>query len=339
MAGPSSSPLATYNPLFGQVISEKLTKANYALWKAQALTIVRGVRLEGFLTGASKAPAKEVASEKDAVVANPAYEEWVATDQQVLGFLLTNLSRDVLVNVSSCKMAAEAWLVIETSFSSMTKARSVNTRIALATTRKGDLSIAAYASKMRALGDELSNAGKTIDDDELISYILAGLDEDYNPVVTSLVGRVEPLTYTEAYSQLLSFEHRLELIRGAEAQHVVNWAGRGCGGQRGRAPRPRGPAGLAVQTVAMEAAVVVGVLLARLRTTTTPIEEEALTTGLGARCARREAIWPQTAGIGMMKIMCQMNAMQEQLCLPMESTPTGTRILVLLIMSRGNSRS
>lgn len=58
---------------------------------------------------------------------------------------------------------------------------------ALATTKKGNMSIAEYVSKIRALGDELTNTGKTIDNDELVSYILAGLDEEYNPVVTSLV--------------------------------------------------------------------------------------------------------------------------------------------------------
>lgn len=98
--------------------------------------------------------------------------------------------------------------------------------------KKGELSIAEYAGKMRALGDELS-----IHTNEIISYILARLDE----VVTSLVARVEPLTYADVYSQLLSFEHRLELLRGgAEAHHAANWAGHRCGGQRGRGGRTGG---------------------------------------------------------------------------------------------------
>ena len=46
--------------------------------------------------------------------------------------------------------------------------------------KKGDLSITEYVGKMRALGVEMSNAGKPIDDEDLVSYILAGLDDDYN---------------------------------------------------------------------------------------------------------------------------------------------------------------
>ena len=73
-------------------------------------------------------------------------------------------------------------------FSSITRARAINTRIALATTKKGDLSITEYISKMRTLGDEMANAGKPLDDNELVSYILTGIDsDDYNPVITSLI--------------------------------------------------------------------------------------------------------------------------------------------------------
>jgi hypothetical protein len=55
------------------------------------------------------------------------------------------------------------------------------------------------------LGDELSAADKPIDDDELISYIFAGLDFEYNSVVTTLLAK-EVLMIDDVYSQLLSFE-------------------------------------------------------------------------------------------------------------------------------------
>ena len=49
--------------------------------------------------------------------------------------------------------------------------RTVNTRIALATTKKGDLPIADYFAKMKSFGDEMLSAGKPLDDEELVSYI------------------------------------------------------------------------------------------------------------------------------------------------------------------------
>jgi hypothetical protein len=76
----------------------------------------------------------------------------------------------------TCKNAAAVWNTFESSFGSQTRARAVNIRIALATMRKGNMTITEYVNKMRALGDEMSAAGKPLDYEEMVSYILAGLD-------------------------------------------------------------------------------------------------------------------------------------------------------------------
>jgi hypothetical protein len=67
-------------------------------------------------------------------VPNLAREEWFDKDEQVLSFVLGNLGRDVLVQVSSKEVAVDAWSAIEEMFASYTRARVVNTRLALATT-------------------------------------------------------------------------------------------------------------------------------------------------------------------------------------------------------------
>lgn len=85
-------------------------------------------------------------------------------------------------------------------FFSATKAHFVNTIIALATSKKGNLSLAEYVSKIHALGDELTNSGKTIDNDKHVSYILTSLEEEYNPVMTYLVARVEPVTVADTFA-------------------------------------------------------------------------------------------------------------------------------------------
>ncbi|WVZ51499.1 LOW QUALITY PROTEIN: hypothetical protein U9M48_002643 [Paspalum notatum var. saurae] len=94
--------------------------------------------------------------------------------------------------------------------------------------------MAEYVGKMRALADELTYARKTIDDDELISYILSGLGYDYNPIMSPLVAMVEPISFGQAYSQLLSYEHRVELQHGDANPASANAASRGRGGNRGR---------------------------------------------------------------------------------------------------------
>lgn len=51
-------------------------------------------------------------------------------------------------------------------------------------------------------------AGRTLEDDELGEYILTGLDYEFNPVVSTLLARMESVSMSEAYTQLLAFEGR-----------------------------------------------------------------------------------------------------------------------------------
>ncbi len=139
------------------------------------------------------------------------------------------MTKDMLVQVAACTTATSAWSMVEGMFSSMTRARCINTRLSLITLKKGDMTVANYVGKMRALADELAVTGKVVDDDDLISYIIAGLDEDYEPVIQSIVGRPDQVSVGEAFAQLLSFEHRLLLHRGEESQASANSASHGCG--------------------------------------------------------------------------------------------------------------
>jgi hypothetical protein len=84
---------------------------------------------------------------------------------------------------------------------------------------------------------ELAASGTPLHDDELISYLLAGLDEEYNVVLTSVVARVDPIAPTELYIQLLSFEQHTNLQGhtshdGPSSAMTVS-RGRGYSGGRG----------------------------------------------------------------------------------------------------------
>jgi hypothetical protein len=81
---------------------------------------------------------------------------------------------------------------------------------------QGVTSITEYINKAHILTDEMALAGKKIDDEELISYILVGLDFEYNYVVSALVMRPDTLSIGEVYSQLLSYEQHVERQKNGE---------------------------------------------------------------------------------------------------------------------------
>jgi hypothetical protein len=113
---------------------------------------------------------------------NPAYSSWVARDQAGLDYLLSSLSRETRVSVTTCVHRADVWKELSKLYSLQARARTMNMRIALATTKKNQLSVAEYYSKMCFLADDMASTGTPLRDDELVSYILTGL-EDYNSSV------------------------------------------------------------------------------------------------------------------------------------------------------------
>lgn len=159
-----ASSSAIMNPLVGIPITEKLSKSNHAMWRAQILAVVQGSRLAGHLTGAIPAPAEEIADKdaagKEVMVPNLTFEEWYAKDQQVLSFVFGSLAQEVMSQVTAKEIAAQLWSAIEDMFSSQTRARATNTCLALATAWKGNQSVAEFVGKMRALGDEMAAAAE-----------------------------------------------------------------------------------------------------------------------------------------------------------------------------------
>jgi hypothetical protein len=52
----------------------------------------------------------------------------------------------------------------------------MNTQLTLGTTRKGNISVTENFIKMKALIDEMAAVGRTLEDEELTEYIIAGVD-------------------------------------------------------------------------------------------------------------------------------------------------------------------
>jgi hypothetical protein len=80
----------------------------------------------------------------------------------------------------------------------------------LAGTHKKDLSIDDYVTKMKSLVDNMASAGQKLDDD-LATYILSGLEAEWNPLVSSMTTRNDPVALSDLYTHLLRFKMRIKL--------------------------------------------------------------------------------------------------------------------------------
>lgn len=233
---------STFAPIpIHHAVTIRLNKTNYMLWRAQLLPYLRSTKLIGFIDGSISAPPKLVASstaEGAELVPNPAYDRWYDQDQQLLSGLLSSMTEDLLLDVVSASTAKEAWDTLKRMFSSAVRARAVQVRVDLATTKKRDMSAADYFRKIKGYASALAAADAPLRDDEIIAYLLAGLGSDYDPFVTSITTKTEALSLDDVYAHLLAFESR-QLQHNAEMRLNVgasaNFAGRG-----GQVPRGRG---------------------------------------------------------------------------------------------------
>jgi hypothetical protein len=118
--------------------------------------------------------------------------------------------------------------------------------------------VAEYVRRMRSLGDDMAAAGRSLDDDDMVEYILTGLDEEYDSMVSSVLTRTDPISVGELYSHMLAFETRIELRNknnsfGSSSNAVSYGHGRGrprrsgyggnWGGRGSNSPAQRGGCG------------------------------------------------------------------------------------------------
>jgi hypothetical protein len=105
------------------------------------------------------------------------------------------------------------------------------------------MTIPQYFTKMKGFADEFTASGKTLDDEEIVSYIPNGLNSDYTPLVSSVMARLEPIYVNELYAQALGFESRQAMLHEADQQYLssANLAMRGRG--RGRSNSRGGRSG------------------------------------------------------------------------------------------------
>lgn len=85
-------------------VSKKLTRSNHPLWRAQVLSSIRGAQLGDFIAPNTQPPSqfleKKGADDKEPPIPNPDYATWVAKDRQYSNYLLSNLGREILAQVS-----------------------------------------------------------------------------------------------------------------------------------------------------------------------------------------------------------------------------------------------
>ncbi|KAA8546669.1 hypothetical protein F0562_003100 [Nyssa sinensis] len=217
----ASSPVLSVAPVtppsIHSLVTIKLSSENYLLWKAQIMPYLRGQRLFGYVDGSCLQPSQHIPNpEADKspaaprLLLNPEFSHWFDQDQIVLSILMSSLSESILAKVIGVTTSREVWCALEKMYSSHSRARLSTTRRQLSTVTKGGMSISDYFQTVKSLADTLAAIGHPHPDTEIVSYLLGGLDSSYDPIVTSIQTREDPMELEDIFGHLLTFELRLQ---------------------------------------------------------------------------------------------------------------------------------
>ena len=175
----------------------------------QFLNLIRGHDLVGFIDGTDACPPKNLASGS----LNPAYIVWQKKDICLIEWILASLSEKLVSTIYGLETSKQVWTVLQTRFSSQSRSRISYLKRQLQTVTQSTKSYSEYLENAKNLVDQLAAAGKPIDDQDLISFLLGGLQSSYTPFVTSFnfSSRDTDFTFQNFQVELLGYENLLNV--------------------------------------------------------------------------------------------------------------------------------
>lgn len=115
------------------------------------------------------------------------------------------MTPEIATQVMGYEKSKDLWEAIQKLFDVQSKTEEDFLRQTFQQTRKGNFRMSEYLRLMKMHSDNLGQAESHVPTRPLVSQVLLGLDEDYNPVVATLQGKPET-TWLEMQLELLTYE-------------------------------------------------------------------------------------------------------------------------------------
>ncbi|KAJ8624154.1 hypothetical protein MRB53_032684 [Persea americana] len=190
------------------LVSIKVDRHNYLLWRAQFEPLLMSHDLMGFVDGSNPCPEKYQRDKDEKVISmiDPAILNWNRQDQNLLSWIHATLSEHVLSQVVSLRTSHAVWTAIERHFASLYLVHTIELKRQLQSLQKGSLSITNYLLKHKITVDELSAIGHFVDESDQVTHILDGLLEEYDPVVINVTDQTDHVSVAYVHGLLLIME-------------------------------------------------------------------------------------------------------------------------------------
>ena len=216
--GSTSSIDETANPLFLHhsdhpgllLVSKKLNGDNYNSWCRAMKISLSAKNKTGFITGTITEPSASKKPDEHAL--------WQRCNDMVLSWILNSLEPDLADSVLSCATPHAVWEDLRERFALGNAPHIFQVQREIYKIEQGQMSIAAYYTKLKALWDELSSyntvenctCGAQNDRTKLIQFLM-GLNESYAGTRGQIL-LMNPLpSVRQAYASVIQEEKQREL--------------------------------------------------------------------------------------------------------------------------------
>ncbi|CAI5951387.1 unnamed protein product [Closterium sp. NIES-65] len=167
--------------------------------------------LWGFFDGSASKPTSDASTAEK--------EAWVRKDKKAFAFLVSKLSLQLVPIVSPCidrdDATREAWKRLEGEHVSKSLHSKLQARLDFFTVRMKDgESMRAYVNRVEELGERLVELDASVEDNDWIMTLLAGLGEAWSTVITVLDGTQDTWKKEQVVARLINEEARRAKLHG-----------------------------------------------------------------------------------------------------------------------------
>ena len=196
-------------------LSVKLDDKNFKQWKQQIDGVVRGHKLQRFVTVPVIPQRSPVTSDPNLSEVTDAYLDWEQQDALVCTWLLSTISDSLLPKLVDYTHAWQVWTEVHRYFAVQLTTKARQLRSELRRLSKGNLNIEAFMARVREINDSLISVGDPVPMRNLIEIVLDALPEEYDSIVAAANSKEDLSTLEDLESSLLAHESRLEKHRKA----------------------------------------------------------------------------------------------------------------------------
>lgn len=164
MASPFNSDGGFLSPhiKLSHLISVKLDEKNFKQWKQQIEGVIRGHKLQRFVTTPLVPPRFLPGADPVTGGANPSYLDWEQQDALICTWLLSTISDSILPKLVDCTYSWQVWSEVQRYFNTLLTTKARQLRSELRNLTKGSRTITEFMIRVRDISESLVSIGDPV---------------------------------------------------------------------------------------------------------------------------------------------------------------------------------